>query len=740
MNTARSGPDNARSYPGKATPIRRAVTVHIFSVSAIFALIFVVVLGFINWKSAERRHLAQVVSRVDGYHAALTRMIQDFDNAGMREIGEIIRNDRAVAAVHIVSRFNKTILEYGNRNDAVKNAHVLMRTVPDQLDPSFTAATAIYFVNTPDVIEDALSRMVVSTVGALLFCALIAFEINRRLRKTIVAPLSTLHRALQGRESSDEWQPPRLSTTLEISDLQIEIENAFYRTKLANERVEENIQALTNILVNYGIAIRYFDRHGSVTDFGRVTETPVAPVLPGAGSASGTELAEAIRRAGPTTGARVTEIDRSIDAPAGALLLLDFAFAENIFFRVSLFDLADRELAIVVADVTRARQLETQAFKSQKFEAIGQLSSGIAHDFNNLLGIIVGNAELMQLTKEFSEGSVAAIQTACERGARLTHGLLSFARASALHVSQVDLNRTIANLINWSREIIPEHVDVELVLDSGAWRVDTDPSMAENAVLNLVLNACDAMPAGGKLTIETSNLRVDDTYIATRHEMIDSGRYVMLAVTDTGEGIPKRIYDRIFDPFFTTQAPGKGSGVGLSMVQGFMRQTGGAVRVYSEEGKGTSFKLLFPASLSPRQDLQVYDNEAIERCGSANILLVEDERELRKALDAHLTHAGYRVVVAENADDALRRLQSHPEIDVLITDMIMPGKKNGLQLAEEMRRRKADLGVILISGYAQESVVHGNGANAYDIRLSKPIRRRDLIQAVEKALRRAGQR
>ncbi|MDJ1018177.1 MAG: ATP-binding protein, partial [Paracoccaceae bacterium] len=310
-----------------------------------------------------------------------------------------------------------------------------------------------------------------------------------------------------------------------------------------------------------------------------------------------------------------------------------------------------------VQDVSESVAKERQLQAAQRLESVGKISGGAAHDFNNLLAIILGNLELLRDDEKDPERIelIDSSMEATKRGANLTRSMLSFARRSTLQPSVINLNDTVRNMKNWLSRTIPATIDVETSLLAGIWTTKIDPSLAENAILNLVLNARDAMPEGGKLTIETANLRIDDDYLRARQEDLESGRYVMLAISDTGSGIPHDQVETIFEPFYSTKPVGAGSGMGLSMVQGFMRQSGGTIRVYSELGTGTTIKLYFKA-MEAYGDARVpvEDDDHWEPADGhdRNILIVEDEIGVLNALKRTIERAGYHVRVAETGDEA----------------------------------------------------------------------------------------
>ena len=383
------------------------------------------------------------------------------------------------------------------------------------------------------------------------------------------------------------------------------------------------------------------------------------------------------------------------------------------------------------------RSSNARLLQAQKMESIGQLTGGVAHDFNNLLAIILGNLELIEETDDPEERKrfLDAAMKATHQGADLTKSLLSFARQARLEPTVIDINQMIREIRTWSSRVIPENIDVETSLLAGLWGAEADPSLTQNALLNLILNARDAMPLGGKMTIETSNVRIDEEYNELRGEDVEPGRYVMLAVSDTGEGIPKESMAQVFDPFFTTKPVGTGSGLGLSMVQGFMKQSGGTVRVYSEEGVGSTFKLYFKAAKRKQEAPLLPEPVGHQsRQTGARILVVEDEAAVLDVLTTTLKKAGYQVTSARSGDEAMQIWEDDPHFDLLVTDIVMPGNLQGTQLARALRETGPDLPIVFMSGYANEATVHGNGLRPEDIRLMKPVRRADLFAAVEKAL------
>ncbi|WP_281953668.1 PAS domain-containing protein [Pseudophaeobacter arcticus] len=389
--------------------------------------------------------------------------------------------------------------------------------------------------------------------------------------------------------------------------------------------------------------------------------------------------------------------------------------------------------------VEAQRQIQQEreiARRAQKFESIGQLTGGVAHDFNNLLAVILGNLELLRDGEE-PENQIKLIDAAIAaslRGADLTRNMLAFARKAPLTPVKLDINDVLREAKNWIGRTLPESVRVETSLLAGLWAVDVDRASLESALLNLTLNARDAMGGRGHLTIETANVRIDEDYIDLRQEELTPGRYVMVAVSDTGPGIAKEILPSIFEPFFTTKPPGVGSGLGLSMTLGFMRQSGGTVQVYSEVGEGTTFKLYFPAAKDqPEPAMRPQSAETASEGAGRRLLLAEDEDDVRNTLVTILERAGYQVTATASGDEAYDTFVANPSFDLLLTDIVMPGELQGTSLAKKLRQKWPELPIVFMSGYASEATVHGNGLRPEDIRLMKPVQRSDLLAAMVKA-------
>jgi PAS domain S-box-containing protein len=398
----------------------------------------------------------------------------------------------------------------------------------------------------------------------------------------------------------------------------------------------------------------------------------------------------------------------------------------------------------IILDVTpemRAQELlEAQrlvAMRAQKHESIGQLTGGVAHDFNNLLAVIMGNLELLRDGIDAPD-LLRMVDTsigATRRGADLTRNMLAFARKAPLEPEVFDLNRLVEETRSWAGRTLPASIHVETILLADLWQVKADPSSTESALLNLILNARDAMQDGGQLTIETANVRLGAEDALPLAENLEPGRYVMLAVRDTGRGIPENSLAQIFEPFYSTKPPGAGTGLGLSMVEGFTRQSGGAVSVSSEPGLGTTFELYFKAHVGVVDTATPLQPVAgVEPATGQRLLVVEDEPEVLSVLVTTLERAGFTVASAPSGDEALALFETCPEFDLLLTDIVMPGRLQGTDLALELRSRAPDLPVVFLSGYAREVMGQAPGSRPEDIRLTKPVRRADLVEAIRKSL------
>ncbi|CAN7363860.1 PAS domain S-box protein [Bradyrhizobium sp. LjRoot220] len=393
----------------------------------------------------------------------------------------------------------------------------------------------------------------------------------------------------------------------------------------------------------------------------------------------------------------------------------------------------------IIHDLTERKKTEEQLVQAQKMEMVGQLSGGIAHDFNNLLTVIVGNSEclsdelkprpdLQQLAED--------IGRAGERGAELTQRLLAFSRRQTLRPVEIDCNNLLDSMHKLLRRTMREDIEIRIDFDLEVAPAFADPAQLESAILNLALNAQDAMAGGGRLTLTTAGASLDDQY-QKLHPEVRPGEYVLIAITDTGSGMSREVLERVFEPFFTTKEVGKGSGLGLSMVYGFAKQSNGHVSIYSEPGLGTTVRMYLPVQQGriprkPSRDRA--DAGQTMAGGTETVLVVEDDVFVRTFAVRCLTSLGYTVIAAVDGNDALQKLGTDIHVDVLFTDVVMPGGINGWELADQAKRTRPGLPVVLTSGYALETLIKHGRANGESLVLTKPYRKAGLALRVRDAL------
>jgi signal transduction histidine kinase/CheY-like chemotaxis protein len=380
---------------------------------------------------------------------------------------------------------------------------------------------------------------------------------------------------------------------------------------------------------------------------------------------------------------------------------------------------------LVYHDVTQAKETERQLRQAQKMDAVGQLTGGIAHDFNNILTVITGTIEILSDAVAHDPRLVeiaVMIDQAAQRGAELTQHLLAFSRKQPLIARDTDVNALVTEATKLLRPSLGEQIEIEAALEEDCWPALVDPAQLTAALLNLAVNARDAMAGGGKLTLESGNVILDEAY-AQAHGDVTPGPYAMIAVSDTGHGIPAAIRDKVFEPFFTTKDVGKGTGLGLSMVYGFIKQSGGHIKIYSEEGHGEQADWL--AEILPPKTVEG---------GRETILLVEDDRLVRNYVAGQLQTLGYTTIIASDGASALTEIDREQHIDLLFTDMILPGRMNGRQIADEAVKRRPGLRVVYTSGYTENAIVHHGRLDAGVLLLTKPYRKSDLALMIRRAL------
>jgi PAS domain S-box-containing protein len=390
----------------------------------------------------------------------------------------------------------------------------------------------------------------------------------------------------------------------------------------------------------------------------------------------------------------------------------------------------------IATDITQRKSLEAQLRQTQKMEAIGRLAGGIAHDFNNLLTVIIGFSELMLLSLPVGvphHDSVEQIRQAGEKAASLTRQLLAFSRQQVLQPKVLDLNAVVANMDTMLQRVIGEDIDLLTMLSPSLTSVKADPGQIQQILMNLVVNARDAMPEGGRLTIETADVVLDTDY-ASRHVDVSPGRYVLLAVSDTGCGMDKQTQARIFEPFFTTKEEGKGTGLGLSTVYGIVKQSGGNIWVYSEPGHGTTFRIYLPRIEEAAQAVKLDEAPEQSPRGSETILLVEDNAEVRSLVKTILQTQGYTVLEAAQGEEALRFSGQHEGlIHLMVTDMVMP-EMNGRELAERLKPLRPNMKILFVSGYTDKAMLHHGELDPGMAFLQKPFTPQTLARKVREVL------
>ena len=524
------------------------------------------------------------------------------------------------------------------------------------------------------------------------------------------------------------------------------------------QRLRASTQHLANFLRHSQDAVFGVDAAGSILFWNRGAEVllglPAADAigravagLPGYGAALHAALD------GLDPGAPTSMIEHALPAGDGSARTLEFAVsaidaAGMGGATVFVHDITDRHaeearlreanqtLESLVSTRTRELQSSQQALlQAQKLESIGQLTGGVAHDFNNVLQIIGSNLQLLVAQGGLPAGAGEYARTALravDRGALLTAQLLAFARRQPLNPAPLNLNRMMRDLDGMLRRSLGEEVQVETSLAGGLWTTFADAAQLENVILNLAINARDAMPDGGRLTIETANATLDEAYTDPLGD-VSPGQYVMLAVSDTGTGMPPDVVAQAFEPFFTTKPEGKGTGLGLSMAYGFAKQSSGHIRIYSEPGSGTTVRLYLPRSHAD-EVRQLVPPAGPVAGGSETVLVVEDDQEVQAGAVNMLSGLGYRVLRADDAQAALTILRSGVAVDLLFTDVVMPGPVRSPELVRQARELLPGIAVLYTSGYTQNAIVHGGRLDPGVELLSKPYLREDLARRARRLL------
>ena len=491
------------------------------------------------------------------------------------------------------------------------------------------------------------------------------------------------------------------------------------------------------------ILARHPEPPGGVTHFGRnsgfmlnVTNDPEGGLVTSNNSVDGVQRRIAYRKLG------YANLYVS-DGLATQEILTDWLhlMASHLFFGVPatiflfiLVLLTKRRTEAFYAEAERREIAEQALRQSQKMEAVGQLTGGVAHDFNNLLTIIIGNLGIAKrgVVEARAERALNNALVGAERAAQLTQRLLAFSRRQPLNPRVLDVNKLIVSISDLLTRTLGENIELETIGGAGLWSVEVDSSELESTLLNLALNARDAMPEGGKLTIETSNAYLDDEY-CRQHDGVIPGQYVLIGVSDSGAGMSTETIDRAFEPFFTTKEAGKGTGLGLSQVYGFMKQSEGHVKIYSEPGEGTTIKLYLPRRDGDEAAISAENSEGSDHGRGETILVVEDDDGVRQYAAEILRDLNYQVIEAKDSATALRLLDADKKFDLLLTDVVLPGK-NGRELANEVEKRRPEVKIIFMTGYSRNAIVHHGRLDAGTELIPKPLIERVMARKIRQVL------
>ena len=583
----------------------------------------------------------------------------------------------------------------------------------------------------------AIRNAVIGGISLLLLSLFCAYVISRRLRVPIEALAKQAGALGRGEKLAPIDAPIREIdvVTAALSAAEADLRERARQRDQADAALRINQAQFQAIMDHAPVLVLVKDLAGNYTFVNRAAETWAgASLTPTVGKTArdimSKEGAGEVALADSKVIATKASLQRemTIETPTGRRTMLSVKFP--------LFDATNSVSAIgtIATDITDRKHAEAQLSQAQRMEAVGQLTGGVAHDFNNMLTAILLNADVLatQIQNDSLRQLAEAMRRAAEHGAELTRRLLAFGRRQTLMPRPTDINELLSDMVPLMKRTLGEHIEIKLARGADLWPATVDRGQLENAVLNLAVNARDAMPSGGRLTIETANAELDEDYAASNPD-VRTGRYVMIAIADTGSGMAPDVLARAFEPFFTTKDVGKGTGLGLSMVYGFVKQSEGHVRIYSEVGVGTVMRLYLPQA----KDAAV---PAVTRpvelpTGTETILLVEDDALVRASASGQLAALGYRVVAAEDARRAIEMIEHGCAPDLLFTDMIMPGGMNGRELAEYLHRRHPGLKVLYTSGHAHGAMT-GEPAGAAQVThlLGKPYRRHDLATKVREVL------
>jgi PAS domain S-box-containing protein len=605
------------------------------------------------------------------------------------------------------------------------------------------------------VVQSSLRNVLwtLAVLGAALTALgiLVAYLVGGRLARGIAAVASQAEALGRGEPMRTETMPVR-----ELSKVNKELVTASSRRKELEQQVvanatresEQRFQLLVQGVTDY--AIYMLDPQGNITNWNA-----------GAARIKGYSDHEVI---GKHFSMFYTDEDRKAETPMRALRTAATTGrfeaegwrirkgGERFWANTIIDPIRDADgkligFAKITRDITDKREAQRQLdaareqlYHSQKMEAVGQLTGGVAHDFNNLLTIIIGNLDTAKRTLEsWKEGAQARLARAIDhalagahRATTLTSHLLAFSRRSPLEVKPLDVNKLLNRMSDFLRPSLGENVHLEVVGAGGVWQIEVDRAQLEAAIVNVALNARDAMPNGGKLTIEASNVFLDEDY-CSRFTEIKPGQYVLLALSDNGLGMSKEVLDRAFDPFFTTKQPGEGTGLGLSQVYGFVKQSGGHVRIYSEPGTGSTVKIYLPRSHASADEVETPRQAVPSAYGTETILVIEDDESVRAFVSDTLRDLNYNVIEARDAASALLALEQQDNVDLLLSDVVLPGQ-NGRQLAEAVREKRRGIKVLFMTGYSRNAIVHQGRLDHGVELIQKPLTQATLAAKIRDIL------
>lgn len=560
----------------------------------------------------------------------------------------------------------------------------------------------------------------------------------------ILAPILRLCRSLAGASGHDpigEIARAVEGLTSEVGLRRDEAASAALARLAAEEALHHNMDVLRSMVSTLPVGVVAIGRDGHIKLWNHAAETilgytaeemvgrPTPPDIFSPAPESGATAADVFLRM--VTGQRVK-------GEEVRCLRKDGSVVDASFSGAPLMDEDERlrGAICVFEDVGQRNAIAEQLQQAQKMEAVGQLTGGLAHDFNNILGVAIGNLDLLEVELADRPDAVEMIDTALGallRGAELTRALLAFSRRQPLQPALVDVAELLGVVGRMLSRTLGEHIRIALRADGGLWRVLVDAAQLEAAITNLAINARDAMPSGGRLTVTARNASLDESY-ASRNAEVEPGEYLVIEISDTGSGMSPEVLARVYEPFFTTKPVGQGTGLGLSMVYGFIKQSGGHIRIYSEVGHGTTVRLYLPRAKEEAGKAGAKGAPEPVPGGSETVLVVEDNAEVRRMVSAQLAKLGYAIISAAHGPAAMDVLSSNAAIDLLFTDVVMPEGMTGFELAEAALKIRPGLKVLVTSGFPGTTFHPPEGADGAMDFISKPYRRQDLARAVRAVL------